>query len=190
MTREVPLTRGLVALVDDEDFALVSQISWQAIVFSHTTYARGWNPARGARGGNDYMHRMIMGAKAGQPVDHVNRDGLDNQRVNLRFCSASQNAANSVRAIGKHGFRGVVQLPNRPSFKARLSVDGCVIQGGSHPTEIRAGRAYDKLAIKHYGEFATLNFSADRDWLFPHEHIGAWPAAQTPDALSQSRAAA
>lgn len=97
--RSVPLTRGLVALVDDADFDLVSAFSWYAQRGANTHYAYN----RSARLNNGarltiQMHRLILDlgpwARGGVEVDHVDRNGMNNQRSNLRIVTHAENAAN------------------------------------------------------------------------------------------------
>lgn len=90
--REIPLTRGKVALVDDDDWPLVAEIKWHALVKKSVCYAQA-KPARS--GPSILMHRVILGAKRGQIVDHINGDGLDNRRRNLRLTTPSGNATNN-----------------------------------------------------------------------------------------------
>lgn len=93
--KRVPLTKGLVALVDDADFHLVRDRKWHAQLGQRTYYAySGRWPNRVA------MHRLILGLSGSTPqVDHVNRDGLDNRRRNLRPATRSENAKNRPRPI-------------------------------------------------------------------------------------------
>src|SRR3990167_5658255 len=82
--RWVPLTRGLFALVDEADFAWVSQWTW-CVQRSWKNYAVRRNGRRVSGTYKVRMHRDLLGAAAGQVVDHINGDGLDNRRANLRF---------------------------------------------------------------------------------------------------------
>ncbi|MCQ8279892.1 HNH endonuclease [Acetobacteraceae bacterium KSS8] len=107
-------------------------------------------------GKTTYLHRMIMSAPKGVVVDHVNGNGLDNRRANLRFATSSQNAANTKPNCNPLLFRGVVA--NKDSFSARIQVNGKRIFDGVFLTVEEAAAAYDRLAIAHFGEFAVLNF--------------------------------
>lgn len=109
--KEVPLSRGMVALVDDEDFIRVMQHKWYAAKRGsrhHTIFY-------GARLTKDrefvYLHRFILEAKAGQLVDHASGNGLDDQRENLRFASRQENVRNRHYTAAKSGARGVVFEP-------------------------------------------------------------------------------
>ena len=103
--REIPLTRGQVALVDDEDYEYLSQFKWHAYKDTRNARTR-WYARRGASP-QVYMHAEIMQSQAGQKVDHQNENGLDNQRSNLRFATAAQNAHNTgLKSTNTSGYRG------------------------------------------------------------------------------------
>lgn len=160
MTREVPLTQGLVALVDDEDFDALAGFRWQASRrHSGRYYAQRASTVEEVAAGASScvtMHRQIMAAKPGQMVDHINRDTLDNRRVNMRFATNAQNCANAVRGANKLGYRGVYASRNK--FRASISVNLRVFHTTTYPDPVSAAMAYDALAKQHHGEFAILNF--------------------------------
>lgn len=99
--KEIPLTKGLVAIVDDDDYERVCVFSWYAMPRKYTAYAARSGP-RDEQGHREYipMHRFILGIRPedGGVVDHINRNGLDNRRSNLRVTNKSGNALNSPRA--------------------------------------------------------------------------------------------
>lgn len=141
MTREVPVTKGLIALVDDGDYALVAGRAWQAHIKPHTSYARLnlWN------GGNQqkvWMHRLIMQAPLGLVVDHINHNGLDNRRENLRIVTQAENMKNrrpgctpGGRPNHGPGARYIVWEADRQRFQVNIFVDG---------------------RIRHFGRFRVL----------------------------------
>lgn len=157
MSVEVPLTRGLVALIDDADLPLVRDIAWRAAPIK-----RGNGKCYAACTVNRpkkttvYMHRLIAGLLPGQMVDHINRDTLDNRRENLRPASRSQNAANTDQAVGASGFRGVYF--DKGCFRAFIWIKKRPIRLGSFATAIEAARVRDSAALAAYGSFARLNF--------------------------------
>jgi hypothetical protein len=161
MTATVPLTKGLQALVDDEDLELVLAAGpWCADKISHTIYAvhSRYNLGRVRQ---VLMHRLIMDAAPGQQIDHVNRDGLDNRRANLRFCTASQNRGNQAKFRGVSQYKGVVWDRSRNLWSARIGHQGRTLYLGRFVSEEDAARAYDKAACEKWGEFARLNFPLD-----------------------------
>lgn len=107
--------------------------------------------------GKDYfVHRLIMNAKKGQVVDHINNNSLDNSRSNLRICTLSQNKFNSKkRADSSHKYKGVHKKINR--YRATIGCNGKRIHLGSFECENEAARAYNEAAIKYHGEHARLN---------------------------------
>ena len=171
MTREIPLTRGYVALVDDDDYDWLSEHRWSAV----GSEAKGVYAATQVRVAGQrrtvLMHRLIAGATPGQLVDHVDGATLDNRKANMRLCTHSQNMQNSRRRDG--GYKGVTR--HRGLWRAAICVDRRTIQSRVLTSAIAAARAYDRLALEHHCEFAKLNFPPKHDWLFPHEAVGVWP---------------
>lgn len=155
MAREIPLSRGLVTLVSDEDYADVSRLRWSAFDCGGRFYA-----ARRQRGGAYIsLHRYLMAAPRGVQVDHRNNDPLDNRRENLRLATPSQNQANSPRSRrGSSGYRGVHRSSSGLKWLAQIEHLGrvCRVHGFVDPAD--AARKYDELATTFFGEFAVLNF--------------------------------
>jgi hypothetical protein len=146
---------GRVALVDDGDYDLVMQYRW--FVQEDTRpgqrsgpYARAQLPAPGRE--HLFMHSLI--ADFPKP-DHIDGDGLNNQRSNLRPATASQNMANR-RAWGRSPYKGVSW--GGYSWAARIGHEGKILRLGYFKSEEDAARAYDIAAIELYGGFARLNF--------------------------------
>jgi hypothetical protein len=156
MTREIPLSRGQVAIVDDADFEWLTKWKWQAHpVGRNRFYAVRSTSIRG-RTINMRMHRLIMDAPQGMQVDHINHDRLDNRRENLRLCTVGENTRNR-RNFSPHGFKGV--YPNvSGSWRATIGYELRRFYLGTFATAAEAARAYDRAAVKLHGEFANLNF--------------------------------
>lgn len=154
---EISLTRGLIAIVDDDDAAVISGFSWNAFRCrsAKTWYARTtvYSPTKQ----DIFMHALILPAPPGMEVDHKDLNGLNNQRSNLRLATRSQNMANRVWHVGrsKSGFKGVYRRGSR--FQASIRVNGKAICLGSFGAAEDAAAAYDSAALTHFGEFARLN---------------------------------
>jgi hypothetical protein len=157
--KEIPLTRGKFAIIDDEYFEELNKFKWQA---STTGYARRSEFLNGKR---KYvsMHRSITDAKAGEMVDHINGNRLDNRRCNLRVCNNSQNQMNSRSSFnGKSSkYKGVCKFQPKGRRKikwmASIGKDGKKKTLGYYDTEIAAAHAYNQAAKELFGEFALLN---------------------------------
>jgi hypothetical protein len=152
-TKKIPLTHGHSAIVDVEDFAALSVYYWQAHIQKHKLiYARRNSGHCKAA----YMHREIMLAPKGIDVDHINGNGLDNRRSNLRLATRSQNLANRIpKKLPRSGFLGV--RLNGKKWMANLRVGGKVIYLGSFKTREIARSEYISAHKKHHGEFSIYN---------------------------------
>jgi hypothetical protein len=144
----IAIRGGAQALVDEDNYASLSVHAWSRAGSGGRIYAR-------ARAG--YMHRIIVGAKPGQFVDHINGNPLDNRRANLRICTQSQNHANRKVALGRSRFKGV--WLKRGLWIARVSLKKGPVCLGTYATEEDAARAYDNKLREIFGEFAHTNFS-------------------------------
>ena len=156
--REIPLTRGLVALVDDADYEMLSRFRWFSQPKEYTAYALRNETANG-RQTTKRMHRMIMLPGPEQHVDHINGDGLDNRRSNLRLCTHGQNMRNGrPRSGARSQFKGVDWDKQHRKWRARVTRDsGQRLHVGFFDTESEAANAYDVAATEAYGEFARIN---------------------------------
>ncbi len=164
--KEVPLTSGFVALVDDGDFDRVASLTWRTHSSAGRLYASRAMYADG-RYRSLYLHRFIVGLDFGDPrhVDHEDGDGLNNVRGNLRICSRSQNFGNSgPRKQNTSGFKGIWRSSRPGRWKAACAHRFL----GTFASPSEAAYAYDRAAVAHYGPFARLNFPQE---ITPHEHI-------------------
>ena len=153
---EIMLTRGLVAIVDEEDFAQLSKFKWYASKDRNTFYAVRRNP-KGKRPKAIRMHREILGYPPGL-VDHKNRNGLDNRRENLRRCTPAQNQQNRRKKItSKSSLKGITWHAARKKWQAQIKVNKKNIYLGLFKTEEQAAKAYDEAATRYFGEFARGN---------------------------------
>ncbi len=102
------------------------------------------------------MHRVILQPTDGKQTDHINHNTLDNRRQNLREATPLENSRNKKQGKGKSRYKGVSPVKGR--WIAQIGIGGQNYIG-SYKTEIDAAKAYDAAAMKHFGEFARLNFT-------------------------------
>ncbi|MCK5611537.1 HNH endonuclease [Candidatus Pacearchaeota archaeon] len=146
------------ALVDDEDYDWLMQWKWHAAKSNkaHNTFYAVWESKDGAVS----MHRRILGkAVKGLKSDHRDRNGLNNQRYNLRICTHAENMRNRrIQCNNKSGYKGVSWNRREKKWLAQIKFNGKTIYLGRYFCLIKAAEAYDAAAEKYYGEFARLNF--------------------------------
>ncbi len=159
MSKTIPLTRGLVAIVDDEDYEWLSQYNWHAQRSGQRWYAM-------QRGGIA-MHRWVMRTPPGMHTDHISGEGLDNRRANLRIVTCAQNLHNRTRkqAGCTARFHGVNWDKDSKCWRARIMRNGRRVSLGNFDCEYAAAGAYDAAGIASDPEHFTPNFSAS--WLAP-----------------------
>lgn len=157
--REISLTQGKVALVDDEDYEKLNYFSWSLISSPGKLYAR-----RVIKVNNEQkailMHREIMNAPKHMQVDHVNNDGLDNRKENLRLATNQQNKFNQKAAHknNKLGIKGVRWHEKAKKFQARIQVDKKIMHLGLFDILADADQSYRIAENKYFGEFARENY--------------------------------
>jgi hypothetical protein len=134
----VPLTKGYEAIIDAADVALLPPTAWEATL----------------------LHRLIMGFGPSDPrVDHIDGDGLNNRRSNLREATQGQNNANQRPQVGKSSrYKGVSWFKPAKMWRAYIKVGGVISWLGYFHDEKEAAKAYDEAAVEAWGEFARPNF--------------------------------
>lgn len=155
MPRQIPLTRGYTALVDDSDYALLSQRKW---LYVGSGYAGRFVTCDGHKT-LLYLHRHLLNAQPDQRVDHINGDRLDCRRENLRLVTRNQNQQN--RKCSRHstsGRKGVCWHQRQGKWHVRISVNGVRIHLAYHPDLETAALLYDAAARHFFKEYARPNY--------------------------------
>lgn len=159
MSKEIQLTKDYHALVDDADFEELNKYKWYYFAHRRTAYA--YRKEYGTQK-TIYMHRQIMSAIKGDVIDHINSNGLDNRRSNLRLVTHSQNQQNrrpAINAVSK--YKGVWLNKNSNLWIAEICVQGTHKLLGSYCTQREAATAYNQAATHYFGEYANLNIISD-----------------------------
>ena len=156
----ISLSKGRAyTVVDDADFESLNQYKWHIVGGKYA--ARRLSPSKEYPSGEYiYMHRQIMDTPKDRDTDHINGDGLDNRRGNLRICTTHQNLGNKGKmSFNTSGFKGVTISKGR--FIAQIGWRENGIRKnkvlGIFDNPIDAAKAYDKAAKQRYGDFAWLN---------------------------------
>jgi hypothetical protein len=159
--KEIQLTQGKVALVDDDMYEYLNQWKWQANKNGNKFYAKRSIKVSQGKQKTISMHRFITkNINPKMHTDHLNGNGLDNRKINLRICTNSQNAMNQSKQINNtSGYKGVSYYKNSINKKwmATIKLNNIKIYLGLFIDPKDAASAYNAAAIKFYGEFAKLN---------------------------------
>lgn len=144
---EIPLTKGKVSIIDDEDFEKISFTKWK---FDRYARANVWNKEL-KKYESKSIHRVVMDAPKGFDVDHINGDKLDNRKVNLRICTRSENLHNlQNKARTPVGLRGAFKAKNDKKWFSTISVCGEIKRLGRFDTPEEAHFAYVTAHKKYY----------------------------------------
>lgn len=156
--KKIELGNGMTTMVDDEDFEMLSRHRWYARKDRNIWYA-----VRSTSNNVKFrMHRIIANAPNGILIDHINGDGLDNRKINLRFATNSQNQMNRKTSTSSCGFKGVVFCKNKISkpWKSQIVINKSYCFLGYYHTCNEAAMAYDFAAITLFGERSSTNFKS------------------------------
>jgi len=166
--KRIPLTNGFYAYVDAEDYEWLNQWHWQVCGAGYAM--------RREKGKMIFMHRQIMQPPKGKIVDHINGNGFDNTRANMRNITPRQNTRNRRAQVKSASiYKGVGYRKECRKWYARIQLDERSFFLGYFDTEIEAARAYDRKAVELFGEFAALNF--------PEE----WPAERRAQVYAEGQ---
>lgn len=148
----VPLTKGYIATIDADDVHLVDGWNWYAKVANHTVYAVR-SERRDGRMRAVYLHRVILNLTGPLDGDHIDCNGLNNRRCNLRSVTRSQNLCNRRATKSEGRLRGASWHRQRGKWLARISVDGRQVCLGYFDTEQAAHEAYVSASALYHGEY-------------------------------------
>ena len=147
----VTLNPKLTVRIDKEDLPLISKYNWYLHKWGNNEYAHS------ATFSGRSMHRLVLQAKPGQIIDHIDGNGLNNEKKNLRIVDHAINMQNR-RPCGKSKYLGVYQDKGRSRWRATLTFNRKTVYLGTYDTEIEAAVAYDKAVVERYGEAGKTNF--------------------------------
>lgn len=159
MAKEIQLTQGKVALVDDADFEYLNQWKWCVNNCNGKLYAVRNIKIKKSKYKKIYMHRLIINNNDSKMhTDHCNNNTLDNRKINLRICSNSENLMNqNVHVNNKSGYKGVYFNKKTNRYHVYISINKKQERIGTFINIIDAIKSYNEAAIKHHGKFANLN---------------------------------
>jgi hypothetical protein len=154
--KEIQLTNGGVTLVDNEDFNELKKYKWFAHREKSTTYV--WRHLNGSRK-MVKIHRQILNAMDSSiKIDHIDGNGLNNQRNNIRLCNDQQNSMNTkIRRDNSSGYKGVSYHAKNKKWRATINFNRRQISIGCYGNKEDAAVAYNQKAIELFGEFARPN---------------------------------
>jgi len=159
---EIELTNNKgVVVIDDCDYDIIKNYHWHlAYGYGKLSFYAQTHLKINSKWTTIKMHQLIMGSPVGK-IDHINHNGLDNRRCNLRICTSQQNSMNARKTTNLRSsiYKGVCWVARRGTWNASIRKNRTLIFIGRFVTEIEAAIAYDNKAVELFGEFACLNFT-------------------------------
>jgi len=156
--RKIPLTRGKYAIVDTDDYQRLSKHKWYACGDGPWTNYAARSVKKGRKWHSLQMHRDIIQVPRGMVIDHINHNGLDNRKANLRAATVAQNGWNSRNRKSRSKYRGVWWHKQLQKWRVGIWFNGNRKHIGYFEDVQEAAKAYDRAAHKYHGQFAVLNF--------------------------------
>lgn len=156
--KKIPLTQGYFALVDDSDYEAISKYKWHIKKHGRTFYAKhSTKKGDNRKQKTVYMHSLLLATPRGMEVDHIDGDGLNNRRDNIRVCVHAENTRNArTRLDNKSGFRGVHFHSRDMVWSASIGFKNKRVHLGYFSSKLLAREAYRDASIKYYGNFARV----------------------------------
>jgi len=152
--RQIELTNGKMVLVDDEDYNYL-------VTFGNWRQSERYAACSKGKKTTILMHRLLMNPPQNMDIDHLDDNGLNNQKSNLRICTRSQNLQrNTKNGNTSSRFKGVCWDKKNKKWKVHIKTNGRQLHLGRFASEIEAAKRYDKAAHALYGEHADTNFGA------------------------------
>jgi predicted RNA methylase len=160
--KQISLSKGYYAQVDEEDFEILSKHNWWICeVKSKRATVIQLSAQTEINGKTVKMHRMIMNPPKGMDIDHADGNPLNNQKYNLRICNRQENLRNTNkykrRKKCSSEYKGVSFHKKANKWEAGLQVEGRRKWLGLFESEIEAAKVYNKAALTYFGEFARIN---------------------------------
>lgn len=159
--KTIPLTQNLEAIVDDDDYNELIAINWYTRRTPNGDCYAQANKKINGKWTTIQMHRFILGiTNPSIDVDHINHNGLDNRRENIRACTRKENSYNQRAVDGSSSqYKGVRLHHLTGKWEARSRLHGTLHYLGLYGSEVEAAQAVDAFMAEHHGEFANLNLS-------------------------------
>lgn len=150
-----------VVYLDNNDFDSIKNIKWWVVKEGRRYYCACYDRITGNRGLK--MHVYLMKSE-GLKIDHIDQNGLNNRRNNLRIATHQENRINSPMAKNnKSGYKGIYFEPKKKLYRAMIGFNGKNIAGGRFKNKLLAANRYNELALRYFGEFACINVFSEEE---------------------------